>query len=896
MALAGVIALRSEESTVGRTFAESKKRSTWRMRIDGAAYTVVLTNSRFTGRKKLVVNGRIEHDDRLSNFEHSWHVGVHLLSVRPRTTWATGQPASPLSDKGFDLCIDGTSFDAMPKAAPEETAKIVVNIISAEGLRNADWIGKSDPYCICEIQGKRETKFQTNVIGETLEPVWNFEKTVDDYVPGDVLEFTVMDKDPWPKSDDLLGRAALSSDMFYPLGFVGTIRLLDAGTGIDAYLTVQISVQKAPEEVRLREIFERCDLNKDGSISKIDLIKALRKDEEIADLFELPQQIRQEDGSRDAMERIFQAIDKDDDREINWEEFRKFFVHRPTKPFNSAPVSRQSGPAASSAEVPASSRCEKTARDLRAESLAEDRLERNALALASTMQCRCSYRAEVTDAKEVWAFADEALVDVVDIGGHPAKEPKVRSKRRANKALKAEEEQDKKQAQEEEHIAEPFGGWDTSVWGPSNACWTGVQQRNVWAHENWKQEHKTFCNMPNDPIRTSTESTASSSPVAQPVGSSADSPWPHLEGGIAVACESSHKNRWPPWGASTVATNTDINTSSPWGSWATSSVVGSPAAVPATTRAASGGTASADLFEGFQAKRDSPWSEVVGGLSAVPLVPLARARIFQTGLLDESSVGANLSAPEGMDSVSGAKATTAASVMQVNMPEDGAYPAVKCPPYAVPPDASGTVFVDPVVVPESGKVITKASHGATPWSPWEPDSCSPCPDFATPRSACLSNADGGRHPGGRSRSRAMTTDLAETRYPSVDFACFMQQMADSAGTGADVNAAGRVAEPNWTQGFPPHAPATARTACGTPPRVANAAGRAAQNRAGSLGRRTPASAPSIERCLSNPWEHLLPQPERPEDALGTSGPSRTQVEEPVPRIDAEAILRDTWWK
>jgi len=81
------------------------------------------------------------------------------------------------------------------------------------------------------------------------------------------------------------------------------------------------------DERSLREIFDRCDANGDGQVNKRELVKECRKSWEVADFFRLPQAIRQEDGSRDLMEQLFQKMDTDGDREIQWEEFKLFFAN-----------------------------------------------------------------------------------------------------------------------------------------------------------------------------------------------------------------------------------------------------------------------------------------------------------------------------------------------------------------------------------------------------------------------------------------------------------------------------------------------------------------------------------------------------------------------------------------
>lgn len=79
-------------------------------------------------------------------------------------------------------------------------------------------------------------------------------------------------------------------------------------------------------EAKLRDIFDTCDISKDGVINKRELIKTLKRDKSVADFFGLQPNIRQEDGSRDQMEIFWQKIDANDDRELCWPEFRAFFL------------------------------------------------------------------------------------------------------------------------------------------------------------------------------------------------------------------------------------------------------------------------------------------------------------------------------------------------------------------------------------------------------------------------------------------------------------------------------------------------------------------------------------------------------------------------------------------
>lgn len=62
----------------------------------------------------------------------------------------------------------------------------------------------------------------------------------------------------------------------------------------------------------LRNLFQELDLDGNGKISPIEMIKVVRKKPDIAKCIGLPQTVRQEDGTRDMIEQWFQAIDVDD--------------------------------------------------------------------------------------------------------------------------------------------------------------------------------------------------------------------------------------------------------------------------------------------------------------------------------------------------------------------------------------------------------------------------------------------------------------------------------------------------------------------------------------------------------------------------------------------------------
>ena len=74
------------------------------------------------------------------------------------------------------------------------------------------------------------------------------------------------------------------------------------------------------------EAFKLIDRNGDGVLSRIEVIQACRSDERVAKLLRLPKTIKQEDGSRDRFEEIFRQMDTDDSKEVDQEEFKRFWI------------------------------------------------------------------------------------------------------------------------------------------------------------------------------------------------------------------------------------------------------------------------------------------------------------------------------------------------------------------------------------------------------------------------------------------------------------------------------------------------------------------------------------------------------------------------------------------
>ena len=77
--------------------------------------------------------------------------------------------------------------------------------------------------------------------------------------------------------------------------------------------------------LRCREAFSLIDKNGDGTLTRIEVIQACRSDQRVRELLRLPETIRQEDGSREAFESVFQKMDKDDSKGVDFEEFLAFW-------------------------------------------------------------------------------------------------------------------------------------------------------------------------------------------------------------------------------------------------------------------------------------------------------------------------------------------------------------------------------------------------------------------------------------------------------------------------------------------------------------------------------------------------------------------------------------------
>lgn len=99
--------------------------------------------------------------------------------------------ATDMSEALEELCAkQRAAADDALTANTVDGCDVVVQVVSCNGLRNADFMGKSDPFCkiVYEADGKATEIGKTKTIDETLDPVWENEIFTAENVPTKILE------------------------------------------------------------------------------------------------------------------------------------------------------------------------------------------------------------------------------------------------------------------------------------------------------------------------------------------------------------------------------------------------------------------------------------------------------------------------------------------------------------------------------------------------------------------------------------------------------------------------------------------------------------------------------------------------------------------------------------
>eukprot|EP00930_Biecheleria_cincta_P099329 TRINITY_DN90966_c0_g1_i1.p1 TRINITY_DN90966_c0_g1~~TRINITY_DN90966_c0_g1_i1.p1 ORF type:complete len:705 (+),score=143.90 TRINITY_DN90966_c0_g1_i1:91-2205(+) len=155
----------------------------------------------------------------------------------------------------------------------DDVYRLDLNIVSAEGLRDADWLpggGGSDPYCKVSVIGKGSSTFKTRTIKNQNNPAWREIGLLTDFVKGDKLLFEVYDYD-FGKSDDLLGKVEVhSNDILAKSGFAGALKLKETGKvkGKPVDATLRVSVQAHKRDTNAKAPMQTDETAKGNDTSK----------------------------------------------------------------------------------------------------------------------------------------------------------------------------------------------------------------------------------------------------------------------------------------------------------------------------------------------------------------------------------------------------------------------------------------------------------------------------------------------------------------------------------------------------------------------------------------------------------------------------------------------------
>lgn len=150
--------------------------------------------------------------------------------------------------KAKEAAEEKARLEAEAAAAAAEAAKkwtLRVCIESAKGLRDADWYGKSDPYCTCKIDSK-SMFHRTHAVDGTSNPEWNSTTSFVGVDDDDLMRFDVYDSDSGVpgNNDDFLGWVEISCKEFMGGFFHKALDLKDDGKGISATLTIRVNAEK----------------------------------------------------------------------------------------------------------------------------------------------------------------------------------------------------------------------------------------------------------------------------------------------------------------------------------------------------------------------------------------------------------------------------------------------------------------------------------------------------------------------------------------------------------------------------------------------------------------------------------------------------------------------------
>jgi len=158
---------------------------------------------------------------------------------------------------------------------------IRLTIKGATGLKGEDASerGVTDPYCVCQVQGKPRAKVQTVALDGFHGVYWDHDGEIEDFLVHDAITCSIYDQDALASDPDyflgrtdLVGTTALLSN-----GFKGELHLKDAGVH-SAVLKLEIMPLALDGEAAAEDIQEMATAGCEDKSSKSD-----KDDEDDAD-------------------------------------------------------------------------------------------------------------------------------------------------------------------------------------------------------------------------------------------------------------------------------------------------------------------------------------------------------------------------------------------------------------------------------------------------------------------------------------------------------------------------------------------------------------------------------------------------------------------------------------
>mmetsp|Transcript_119432 Transcript_119432/g.380945 ORF Transcript_119432/g.380945 Transcript_119432/m.380945 type:complete len:778 (-) Transcript_119432:49-2382(-) len=176
----------------------------------------------------------------------AFHRGATSTSSRPKHGSTHGAKSSSsrkpvpsqsqASDAG-ELSEEVTTLHrgAASSAQPGE-GRLRITIVSAARLPGGGPSAGNNggAFCACELRGKPQTRFQTELATGTSDPLWNLQRELA-YSAGDALQLTIFGQDRG--SDVRLGQASLSTSDLGPSGFNGDLQLGMGGATLRVCVT-----------------------------------------------------------------------------------------------------------------------------------------------------------------------------------------------------------------------------------------------------------------------------------------------------------------------------------------------------------------------------------------------------------------------------------------------------------------------------------------------------------------------------------------------------------------------------------------------------------------------------------------------------------------------------------